>query len=173
MGFAIPGAILAALASSLLVPVYFLMLSRGPFRVGALGNRYRGAVSLLVLVWIGLGVLLGRDSPTFTEDMVAGGLIVAAASMAMFNAWALLCWGFTLSMMSVLWRAGRPLSLDVWILEHSGGPIEAFADNRLKVLLGMDLARRDANLVRLTPLKGRMMARLDCLARRWHGGASP
>ena len=121
-----------------LLPVYVLILSHGPWKVSAPGRRFIVAAGATVVTWAGLMAVPAEPA---LPDVVAGGLLLITALLAGFTVWTLVAWGFTLSMLLTLARAGRPLALDEWVTGYTGGkPIDAFSRDRLGVLLRLGLA---------------------------------
>src|SRR5262245_11072429 len=94
-----------SLAAVALLPVLLLALSHGLLKVTAPGRRFVLSAALTWCAW--LAAMIG-SAPDATE-LVTGGLLLAAATLAGFTLWTLVAWGFTLSMLLALYRAGRSL----------------------------------------------------------------
>lgn len=157
-----PAIALSLLAAGLL-PVLVLTLSHGPWKVRAPGRRFVAAAGITVLSWVGLMFVPDGPDPA---DVVAGGLLLAGALLAGFTLWTLVAWGFTLTMLLTLARAGRPLTLPEWVAGYTGGkPLAAFARDRLGVLFMLGLAHARDGRVVMTPGRGRPVARVAGLLR--------
>lgn len=159
----------AVAAGILAGPVLFawlVALSHGPWKIRAPGRRFVAAALLTAGGFAVLAAFVGSGS----IDVLAGALIVATVLIAGFTAWTLVAWGFTLSMLLALARAGGGLTLDALIAAYTGGlPIETFSGDRLSVLFRLKFAEGDADgRVRATP-RGRRLARFASFLRRAFG----
>jgi hypothetical protein len=155
-----------ALAGCLLLPSLLLALSHGPLRVDAPGRRF---VSAAILTWLAWFVAMVAVAPDWVE-LVTGALLLATATLAGFTLWTLVAWGFTLSMLLALDRAGRPLSVEEWALAYTRGkPLDAFACDRLGVLFKLGLAEVRGGEVVMTPRRGRVVARIAVALRKLFG----
>jgi len=162
-----PPPVVAALAAALLLPLLLALLSHGPWRVPAPGRRFAVAAAATAACW---AASLALFLPFDAADAAAGGLLLFAALLGGFTAWTLLAWGFTLSLLLALGRAGRPLSLPEWVSEYADGrTAEAFAEDRVGVLLRLGMARRQGRRVVMTPRLGRRTARVARLLRTLFG----
>jgi hypothetical protein len=103
-------------------------------------------------------------------DLVAGGLLLATATLVGFTLWTLVAWGFTVSLLLALARADRPVTADEWALAYTRGkPLGAFARDRLGVLFKLGLAElRDGEVV-MTPRRGRAFAKSAAALRKLFG----
>jgi len=155
-----------SLAAVALMLAILLALSHGPIKVAAPGRRFILAAALAWLVWLAAMITSAPDA----VELVTGGLLLATATLAGFTLWTLVAWGFTLSMLLALHRAGRPLSADEWTLAYTRGkPLDAFARDRLGVLLKLGLAQVRGDEVVMTPGRGRTFARVTVFLRKLFG----
>ena len=155
-----------SLAAGVLLPAVVFALSHGPAKVAAPGRRF---VLAAVLTWCGWLAAMTAVTPTAVE-LVTGGLLLAAATLAGFTLWTLVAWGFTLSMLLALHRAARPLTAEEWVSVYTRGkPLDAFARDRIGVLLQLRLAQERGDDVDMTPGRGWMFARLTVLLRKLFG----
>jgi hypothetical protein len=156
-----------SLAAAGLLPVAVLVLSHGPLKVTAPGKRFVRAAVLTIVAWVGL--MFVPDQPA-AVDVIAGGMLVFTALLAGFTLWTLVAWGFTLTMLLTLAKAGRPLTADEWMRGYTGGkPAAAFARDRLGVLLRLGLAEVRGSDVVMVPGRGRTFAVAAGLLRRVFG----
>jgi hypothetical protein len=155
-----------SLAACAILPVALLALSHGPLKVRAPGKRFVVAVAVVWAAWVAAMIAV---RPEWVE-LAAGGLLLATATLAGFTLWTLVAWGFTVSMLLALARAGRPITADEWALAYTRGkPLDAFARDRLGVLLKLGLAEvRDGQVV-MTPRRGRTFAKGALALRRVFG----
>lgn len=154
--FVPPPAVVASLAACLLLPVLLLAMSHARAKVHAPGRRFVLAASVVWLTWAGAMTGMTPDR----IDVLTGGLLLATATLAGFTLWTLVAWGFTVSMLLALHRAGRPLTVDEWAAAYTGGKrLDAFARDRLGVLLKLGLADVRDGAVTMTPGRGRLFAR--------------
>lgn len=158
-------AIATAIGASFLIPVSLVLTGRTSLRP-QLGSRYR--LSLLV-AWVAWGASLPLAPSWDFWDVLSGALVMAIATMISFNVWGLLAWGFMLAMLMALSRAGGPLTLKEWIVAHSGGDIDVFAANRVRVLLNMGLVEEKEGTIIVGAGRGALLARLGLLASAWYG----
>jgi len=159
-------AVALALEACVLLPAILLLLSHGPLRVHGPGRRFVLAAGLTWVAWL---AALTAVHPGAVE-VVTGALLLATATLAGFTLWTLVAWGFTLSMLLALHRAGRPLSVDEWALAYTRGkPLDAFARDRLGVLLMLKLAEVRGDEIAMTPGRGRLFAVNARLLRKLFG----
>jgi hypothetical protein len=167
-------AVTLALVACGLLPVFLLSLSHGALWVRAPGRRFVLAAVLAWVAWAGTVTVVHPDA----VELLSGALLLAAATLAGFTLWTLVAWGFTLSMLLALRRAGRPLTIEEWALAYTRGqPLGAFARDRLGVLLKLGLAELRGDEVVMTPVRGRLFAKAAGVLRKVFGlparGASP
>jgi hypothetical protein len=145
-----------SLAACGLLPLVLLTLSHGRSRVAAPGRRF---VVATVVTWAAWLAAMIATAPEWV-DLVSGVLLLATATLAGLTLWTLVAWGFTVSMLLALERAGRPSSVDEWALAATRGrSLEVFARDRLGVLLALGLAQVQGERVVMTPLRGQFVAR--------------
>jgi hypothetical protein len=155
--------IAAGIAAGLSLPTLIMLLSHGPGRVAAPGGRFVVAALLAVAGWV-VWLLALPACPL--DDLLASAMIMATALLVGFTLWTLVAWGFTVSLLMTLARADRPLVFDEWVRSYTGGKdVDAFARDRLGLLLRLGLARLDREQVRITAGRGRPLARLVGLLR--------
>lgn len=148
-------AVAVSLVACVLLPVFLLSLSHGSLRVAAPGRRFVLAAGLTWVAW--LATLTGTAPDAV--DFVTGAMLLATATLAGFTLWTLVAWGFTVSMLLALSRAGEPLTLEEWALAYTRGkPLDAFARDRLGVLFKLGLATERGGQVVMTPGRGRLFA---------------
>lgn len=126
-----------AICLSGLLPLLLLGYAKIPGIRGA-GNRFRiGCITVAGLFAIACITLPGQRH---LDDVVGGILLLATAILLIYVLWSLLAWGFTLTLLTALARAGRPLTEAQWAADYmQGGDLATFAHNRLKLLLGSGL----------------------------------
>jgi hypothetical protein len=155
-----------ALGSCALLPLALLVLSHWPLKVTALGRRFALAALAMWTAWIAGMIACVPD----VVDAVTGCLLLATATLAGFTLWTLIAWGFTLSMLLTLHRAGQPLKTDEWVAAYTRGKrLDAFALDRLGVLFKLGLAEMRDGKVVMTPGRGLLFARVAVLLRKLFG----
>ena len=160
-------AIADSLLAAILLPVLVVLLSHGVWKVQSPGRRFVVAALASLAAWMVL--VLSRDSLD-AVDVLAGALLLAAALLAGFTLWTLIAWGFTVSMLQTLARSDAPLTQEAWMTAYTGGrPLEALTQDRLGVLFRLGLARREVDMVVMTPVRGGWMATAAALLRRFFG----
>lgn len=152
----------AAICLSAALPLLLLCYGRIAAIRGA-GRRFRlGCLSVVALFVIACIALPGQRH---LDDVVGGLLLLATTMMLCYVLFSLLAWGFTLTLLTALVQAGRPLTLEQWAAAYmQGGDPGAFAHNRLKLLIGSGMVTMADS--RLTPTtKGLAVAYLVKLVR--------
>jgi hypothetical protein len=105
--------------------------------IGGSGRRFRlGGLSVISLFVIACVVLPGQRR---LDDVLGGLFLLATALMLCYVLFSLLAWGFTLTLLTALVQAGRPLTSKQWVAYTQGGTLDSFAHNRLKLLVGSRL----------------------------------
>jgi hypothetical protein len=159
-------AVTLSLCCCIQLPIALFVLSHRPLRIPAPGKRFVVAIGLTWAAWVAAMVLAEPDS----IDLIAGGLLLATASLVYFTLWTLIAWGFTLSMLLALFRAGQPLTADEWATAYTRGkPFAAFAEDRLGVLFRLGLADLREDQVAMTAWRGRAFASVAILLRKLFG----
>ncbi|MBB4375610.1 hypothetical protein [Bradyrhizobium sp. SBR1B] len=102
---------------------------------GGSGRRFRlGCITVLALYAIACLALPGQRR---YDDVLGGLFLLATAMMFFYILFSLLAWGFTLTLLTALVKAGRPLTLEQWAVAYmQGGDLGTFTHNRLKLLVG-------------------------------------
>jgi len=131
--------------------------------MGGAGRRFRfGCATAALLFGIACVALPGERQ---VDDVLGGVLLLATAVLLVHVFWSLLAWGFTLTLLTALAHAGRPLTEDEWAAAYmQGGDITTFAHNRLKLLLASGMVvSRDGKIA--ATATGMMIVRLARLVR--------
>ena len=123
----------AAIGLSVALPLLLLCYARIA-ATGGSGRRFRlGCLSVMVLYAIACIALPGERH---LADMLGGLFLLATAMMLWYILFSLLAWGFTLTLLTALVQAGRPLTLEQWAVAYmQGGDLGTFTHNRLKLLV--------------------------------------
>lgn len=151
-----------AICLGVALPLLLLVYAQIPGIRGA-GSRFRiGGITVAALFVIACIALPGERQP---DDVIGGILLLATAILLVHVFWSLLAWGFTLTLLTSLAQAGRPLTQEEWAAAYmQGGDLGTFARNRLKLLLGSGMVVAAEDKVSTTA-KGLMVARLVKLVR--------
>ncbi|WP_291842053.1 hypothetical protein [Bradyrhizobium sp.] len=152
----------AAICLGIALPLLLLCYARIPGIRGA-GSRFRiGCATAAALFAIACAVLPGERR---IDDVAGGILLLATAMLLVYVFWGLLAWGFTLTLLTTLAQAGRPLTEEQWAAAYTqGGDIGKFARNRLKLLLGSGMVAVTGDTIAATS-SGMAIARLARLVR--------
>lgn len=135
-------------------------------RIGA----FRGAGSLFraaCITVVGLFVLacLALPGPLALDDMFGGALLLLTAILLCHVFWSLLAWGFTVTLLTAIASAARPMTLEQWISAYmQGGDLGDFAHNRLRLLVGSGMVVARSGKITVTSF-GRLTAGLVRLIR--------
>ena len=152
----------AAICLSVALPLLLLCYARIPAIRGS-GRRFRlGCLSVIALYLIACIALPG---PRHLDDLLGGLFLLATAMMLCYVLFSLLAWGFTLTLLTALFEAGRPLTSAQWAAAYmQGGDLGTFAHNRLKLLIGSGMViTSDGKLAPTT--KGLAVAQIVKLVR--------
>jgi hypothetical protein len=156
----------SAFLAALLMPGALVLLSIGPARIGRIAFRVPAAVLAAAAAW---GLLLAAFPGRTLDpaDLIAGCMILGTAAFCVYSAWALIVYGFTISMLVVLDEADAPLQLEDWARRYGGGRgLEAMLEDRLRVLLGMGLIAREGETVRLSGTAAKWFAGVVSISKR-------
>src|SRR5690348_9656094 len=98
----VPSQIIAAsFVAAVSVPCFLVVVSRGPFRVDNLRNRFRRASGLAIGLWLAI-VLLGSEvwrlDAKAAGDLLAGALIVFSAILTTLIIWLLVATGVSVNL---------------------------------------------------------------------------
>jgi hypothetical protein len=123
-----------AICLSVALPLLLLCYARIA-AIGGAGRRFRlGCLSVIALFVI---TCIAIPGPRNLDDLVSGLFLLATAMMLCYVLFSLLAWGFTLTLLTALVQAGRPLTSEQWAAAYmQGGDLGTFAHNRLKLLIG-------------------------------------
>jgi hypothetical protein len=115
-----------------------------------------GLLAIACVTWPG-----ARDFVDFLSAM----LLLGTALIVWYIVSGLLAWGFTLTLLTGLDKAHRPLTLEEWASTYmQGGDLGAFADNRMRLMVGSGVAVVSSGEVAVTPF-GMVIVRLVRLVR--------
>jgi hypothetical protein len=147
---------------SALLPLILYFYARiGVFR-GA-GRLFRaGVITIITLFALGcIGLPGARDA----RDAFGGMLLLLTAILLCHIFWSLLAWGFTVTLLTAIAGAGKPLALEQWISAYmQGGEPSGFAHNRLRLLIGSGMVVAREGRITVTPF-GMLTARVVRLIR--------
>ena len=152
----------AAIGLSIAFPLLLLCYARIA-ATGGSGRRFRlGCVTIVVLYALACIALPGQRQ---LADVLGGLLLLGTAMMFCYILFSLLAWGFTLTLLTALAQAERPLTLEQWAEAYmQGGDLGTFAHNRLKLLVGAGMViTADGRLA--STAKGTAIAHLVKLVR--------
>jgi hypothetical protein len=152
----------AAIALSAMLPLFLFGYARiGHFR--SAGRLYRaGCLTLIGVFAVTCVALPGQRE---VQDVLDGLLLLMTAMLLCYVFWALIAWGFTVTLLTAIAGAKQPLTLEQWIAAYTqGGHLSGFAHNRLHLLIGSGLAISRDGSITVTPF-GIIVARLIRVAR--------
>lgn len=116
-----------ALALDILFPLLMLGCARIKSIRGA-GVRYAAGCAAAAAIFLALAfVMPGERDPA---DVFSGLLFLITAMLFWNVAWSLLAFGFTLTLLTALAQANRPLTRSEWVRAYmQGSDLEKFARN--------------------------------------------
>jgi hypothetical protein len=162
-----PPPIGVALVASVSLPLFVLVLARGPWHIEAPMKRFIAAAVGAVLV---MAIGLYFEGPTDWVELAAAIVLLLGSLLAGFTFWTLIAWGFTLSMLRVLEENRGFDSVEAWCGAYTGGQgIGGFASDRCGLLLRLGLVRHDEQGRLIATSTGRFAARFVTGVRYFFG----
>ena len=162
--FALAYPIAMSLAAGAMMPLVLIALSHPPLRINSAGLRIGAAAVVSLLLWAGLllaGHVWRPASVLLMGDVAAGVLFMATAALATYSAWALVAFGYTLSMLVDIARTGKPVTTAEWKAAYgTNHGLRAMFEDRLRVLLGFGFVQTKGNGISLSGAFGRVFAKL-------------
>lgn len=157
-----------------IVPI-ILLLSHGLLRIKSAKSRFIYAIVFCLLVWV-VGLIfwvlkLDQNAPVdFYADLFTGAAILLTGIIGWGILWSIVCWGFTASLALALASIDQPASFEMWLDAYGGGSnIEDFTVDRLSVLLSLDLAKRNEDLIFISGKAGHYIALIVVILRCFYG----
>ena len=138
-----------ALALDILFPLLMLGCAQIKSIRGA-GVRFVAGCVAVAAIFLALAfVIPGQREPA---DVFSGFLFLVAGMLFWNVIWSLLAFGFTVTLLTALVQAGKPLTRSEWVLAYmQGSDLRKFAWNRLQLLLGAGMARTERQNIVATP----------------------
>lgn len=153
-----PTPVLAAIIAGLAMPFLLAVFARLPLRNAKLSHRFWLAMATSLLMWVLISLFaVGPDGVPHVRqfqyaDSMAGGLVLATAALIAYSVWSLACFGFTISMLLILYEHGKPMTLDEWANSYGNGRgIPGLTRDRFSVLVRMKLATIDGENLHISP----------------------
>jgi hypothetical protein len=138
-----------AIALGVTVPLLLLGCGRIARFRGA-GRAFRTS-SMTVIVLLAIACLTWPGARDLV-DIVSAALLLGTTLIVWHVVWGLLAWGFTLTLLTALVKADRPLNLEQWALTYmQGRDLGGFAHNRLRLLIGSGMVAENSGEVAVTP----------------------
>ncbi len=171
MSFALPPLLAIAFVAAFVPFGLLLLIARTAAPIPP-GRRFVLATATAWGIWLLGAAWLASSGPLPWQDLLASVFVLFGTSIAGFILWSLLAWGFTASLLLSLARAGEPVTLERLVADYTGGgTLRSFLENRLGVLLRLNLVRRDGDLIVVLGPPARAFAGLASGLRRWFGVA--
>jgi hypothetical protein len=127
------------------------------------GRAFR-ASSMMVIGLFAIACLTWPAARDFV-DLLSAALLLGTVLIVWYIVFGLLAWGFTLTLLTGLDKANRPLTLEEWASTYmQGGDLGAFAENRLQLIVGSGMAVVSSGELAVTPF-GMVIVRLVRLVR--------
>jgi hypothetical protein len=150
----VPSQIIAAsFVAAVSVPIFLVIVSRGPFRVSNFRNRFRFAGGLAIALWLTI-VLLGSEvwrlDGKAIGDMLAGTLIIFSAMLTTLIVWLLVATGVSVNLLVSLAAKPGPVDVDSWLADYGDGfGVDDLFRDRLSLLCSTGAATVDRSIVSL------------------------
>lgn len=152
-----PLAVIAALVAGGTMPLLLALCARLPLGRAGTSRGFWLATVLSAGIWGVVTFVAVRESgapyirPVPADEIVAGALLLAVAMLIVYSFWSLACYGFTVSMLLMLFERRSVTDVDEWASHFgAGGGMPALAQDRVGVLLRAGLAQFDGESLRLT-----------------------
>jgi hypothetical protein len=142
----------ASFASSASVPLFLFALSRRPFLVRDLRQRFRFSSILAIVLWIILALrgdeLWSLDAKAI-GDVLAGALLISSCILTALIVWLLVAAGVSTTLLVSLSANPGPVEIEPWLADYGQGfGVEDLFRDRLNLLLGTRAAvLREAAIV--------------------------
>jgi hypothetical protein len=167
-----PLPIWTALIAAGLMPLLLAVFSRGKFSALPPGKRFWLTLATSFVFWLSIIIfgLTDIDSNSVKDivfDLLAGMAIVLTSGLVLYSVWSLACFGFTTTMLTSIDDSSSPLTAEQWAnLYGDGHGMQAFTNDRIRVLLAMKLVRENQGRLFLSGSAAMQFSRLVKLSFR-------
>jgi hypothetical protein len=156
-----PVAVMAALCSSILQPLYLLGTKHIRFLANRHGLRFLASAVTTFIFWSGTILIVPAFAPSTWLDIIIGAAVISGLMLFYLEIWGLLTRGYTLGILLTLLRANRPLEAREISNSYRGGEgLEWIMRHRLAGLSATGLISVHDGKILLTPLRGVPIARI-------------
>jgi hypothetical protein len=157
--FTMPGAVTAAFAASIGLPLCLLVIARLPSLAGRNAVQFLVSVLIATAAWAGALMLVPAARPAGAVEIAIGAMVIGSAVLVYLEIWSLLSRGYTLALIVAIHRSGGPLTADELARRYRGGEgLEWIMRHRLAGLEAAGLVQRTGDQLVLTPRLGRAAA---------------
>ena len=157
--FTMPGAVIAAFAVSVGLPVCLLVIARLPPLAGHNAVQFLISVMIAIAAWAGALLLVPAARPTGAVEIIIGAMVIGSAVLVYLEIWSLLSRGYTLALIVTIHQAGGLLTAAELARRYRGGEgLEWIMRHRLAGLEAAGLVQRTGDQLVLTPRLGRAAA---------------
>jgi hypothetical protein len=153
LDFTMPGAVTAAFAVSIGLPVCLLLVARLPTLAGRNALQFLISVTIAIAAWVGVLLLFPAARPTSAIEIIIGAMAIGSATLIYLEMWALLSRGYTLALMVTMHQFGGLLTAAELARHYRGGEgLEWIMRHRLFGLEAAGMVQRTGDKLVLTPL---------------------
>jgi hypothetical protein len=157
--FTMPGAVTAALAASVGLPLCLLLIARLPPLAGRNAVQFLVSVTITVAAWAAALLLVPAARPAGAVEIAIGAMLIGSAALVYLEIWSLLSRGYTLALIVAIHQSGGPLTAAELARRYRGGEgLEWIMRHRLVALEAAGLVQRTGDQLVLTPRLGRAAA---------------
>jgi hypothetical protein len=157
--FTMPGALTAAFAASVGLPLCLLVIARLPPLAGRNAIQFLISVLIAIAAWAGALVLVPAARPAGAAEIAMGAMVIGSAVLVYLEIWSLLSRGYTLALIVAIHQSGGPLTADELARRYRGGEgLEWIMRHRLAGLEAAGLVKRTGDQLVLTQRLGRTAA---------------
>jgi hypothetical protein len=151
--FTMPGAVIAAFAVSVSLPVCLLVIARLPPLAGRNAVQFLISVMIAIAAWAAALLLVPAARPTGAVEVIIGAMVIGSAVLVYLEIWSLLSRGYTLALVVTIHQAGGTLTAPELARRYRGGEgLEWIMRHRLAGLEAAGLVRRTDDRLVLTGL---------------------
>jgi hypothetical protein len=157
--FTMPGAVTAAFAASVGLPLCLLVIARLPPLAGRNAIQFLVSVTIAIAAWAAALLLVPTSRPAGAPEIAMGAMVIGSAVLIYLEIWSLLSRGYTLALIVAIHQSGGPLTADELARRYRGGEgLEWIMLHRLAGLEAAGLVQRTGDQLVLTPRLGRATA---------------
>jgi hypothetical protein len=161
LDFTLPFGYLTALSVGLLQPLYLYGATRIPALQGRNALQFLVSAAVALVLWGGAVILFSQDRLASAYDFLPGFFVISCCILVYLEIWGLMSRGYTLGLLLTLFEADQPLTATEILQRYRGGEgLDWIMRHRLAGMISSGVIVREGDFLKLTPLRGMVVARL-------------